>query len=98
MSSANRNAPSPGTVPIILQISQNLWNPSSAAAAQMYAEHWEGSRERRLERKEDLSKSNQDSWHLGNDHYSCLHSTTKKIFSKCKYDHVVISSPTLNPA
>lgn len=51
MSSANGSSPLPGTVPTMLQISQSLGNPSSAAAAQMYAKHWAGSRKGGWSRK-----------------------------------------------
>lgn len=47
MSGANGSSPLPGTIPIMLQISKSLRNPDSAAAAQMYAEHWAGSRKGR---------------------------------------------------
>lgn len=56
MSSANGSTPVPGIFPIVLQITQSLWNPSSAAAAQMCAENWDGSREGRLVHKDNLSK------------------------------------------
>jgi len=64
MSSTNGSTPLPGIFPIILQISQSLWNPSSAAAAHMCAEHWDGSRERRLAHKDNLSKPSYNSEYL----------------------------------
>ena len=64
MSSTNGSTPLPGIFPIILQISQSLWNPSSAAAAHMCAEHWDSSREGRLAHKDNLSKPSYNSEYL----------------------------------